>query len=65
MFAGGKDSLKALQAASVVVALPLMVVLALMVFSLMRWLKEDYPTPEFDDTIVSVPLSSSDAASKE
>ena len=43
MFAGGKDSLKALQAASVVVALPLMVVLVLMTASFMKWLKEDYP----------------------
>ena len=43
MFAGGKDSLKALQAASVVVALPLMVVLILMTVSFMKWLKEDHP----------------------
>ena len=43
MFAGGKDSLKALQAASVVVALPLMVVLLLMTASFMKWLEEDYP----------------------
>ncbi|MDE2792214.1 MAG: BCCT family transporter [Paracoccaceae bacterium] len=43
MFAGGKDSLKALQSASVVVALPLMVVLVLMTLSFMRWLKEDFP----------------------
>ncbi len=43
MFAGGKDSLKALQAAAVIVALPLMVVLLMMTMSLMKWLKEDYP----------------------
>ena len=43
MFAGCKDSLKALQAASVVVALPLMVVLLLMTVSFMKWLKQDYP----------------------
>ena len=43
MFAGGKDSLKALQAASVVVALPLMVVLLLMTASFMKWLEEDHP----------------------
>ena len=65
MFAGGDDSLKALQAASVVVALPLMVVLALMVFSLMKWLKEDYPSQELDERIVQVPVGVKSAASEE
>lgn len=59
MFAGGKDSLSALQAASVVVALPLMVVLTLMVMSLIKWLKEDYPSAELEDpTDVRIPISS-------
>ena len=57
MFAGGKDSLKALQAASVVVALPLMVVLILMTASFMKWLKEDHP--EAGETRISVASSSS------
>lgn len=57
MFAGGKDSLSALQAASVVVALPLMVVLTLMVLSLLKWLKEDYPSVELDESIVKIPMS--------
>jgi len=56
MFAGGDDSLKALQAASVVVALPLMVVLVLMVLSLHRWLKADFPDRTSDVDIVSVPI---------
>lgn len=43
MYAGGKDSLKALQAASVVVALPLMVVMVIMTMSFMKWLKQHYP----------------------
>lgn len=43
MYAGGKDSLKALQAASVVAAVPLMVILCLMAMSLSRWLRADYP----------------------
>ena len=55
MFAGGKDSLKALQAASVVVALPLMVVLLLMTASFMKWLKEDYP--EAGKTRISIGTS--------
>lgn len=42
MFAGGRDSLSALQSASVVAALPLMVVLIIMTLSFMRWLKEDH-----------------------
>ena len=48
MFAGGKDSLSALQAASVVVALPLMVVLTMMIFSLKKWLEEDFPLEEHE-----------------
>ena len=42
MFAGGKDSLSALQSASVIVALPLMGVLILMTLSFMKWLKRDH-----------------------
>ncbi len=62
MFAGGKDSLKALQAASVVVALPLMVVLVLMTISFIRWLKEDYPSDEIDvHKDVKIVISSSKA----
>ena len=56
MFAGGDDSLKALQAASVVVAIPLMVVLVLMVLSLRNWLKEDFPRRATSDNIVTVPI---------
>lgn len=59
MFAGGKDSLSALQAASVVVALPLMVVLILMTMSLIKWLKEDYPTEALKSSSdVRIPVSS-------
>ncbi|OED41748.1 hypothetical protein AB833_08995 [Chromatiales bacterium (ex Bugula neritina AB1)] len=50
MFAGGKDSLKALQAASVVVAVPLMVVLIIMTVSFVRMLREDYPEAELHPT---------------
>ena len=42
MFVGGKDSLSALQSASVIVALPLMGVLVLMTLSFMRWLAQDH-----------------------
>jgi BCCT family betaine/carnitine transporter len=35
-------ALKAVQLSSIVVALPLIPVLLLMVFSLMKWLREDY-----------------------
>ena len=56
MFAGGKDSPKALQAASVVVALPLMVVLLLMTVSFMKWLKQDYPAA--GETRIAVGTSS-------
>ena len=55
MFAGGKDSLKALQSASVVVALPLMVVLVLMTLFVLRWLKEDYPEAGTTKTIAVDP----------
>ena len=46
MYVGGKDSLKALQAASVVVALPLMVVLVLMTMSFIKMLRQDYPAAQ-------------------
>ncbi|MEL6932264.1 MAG: BCCT family transporter [Pseudomonadota bacterium] len=57
MYAGGKDSLSALQAASVVVAIPLMVVLIMMVMSLMKWLREDYPSLDLEQTTVKIPVS--------
>lgn len=56
MFAGGRDSLSALQSASVVVALPLMVVLIIMTMSFMRWLKEDHGE-EGQPTRISVTAS--------
>lgn len=40
---GGSDTLSALQAASVIVAVPLMPILIIMVLSLLRWLREDHP----------------------
>ncbi len=45
--------MRALQAASVIVALPLMVVLLMMTMSLMKWLKEDYPAAGETRIIVS------------
>ncbi len=66
MFAGGKDSLSALQAASVVVALPLMVILVLMVLSFMKWLNEDYPADELDEgKDVNIAISQSKATAGE
>ena len=56
MFAGGRDSLSDLQSASVVVALPLMVVLVIMTLSFMRWLKEDHGE-EDKSTRISVTAS--------
>ena len=56
MFAGGRDSLSALQSASVVVALPLMVVLVIMTLSFMRWLREDHGE-EGKSTRISVTAS--------
>lgn len=46
LYSGGSDALSALQAASVVVAVPLMPVLFIMVWSLIRWLREDHPELE-------------------
>lgn len=43
LYSGGTDTLSALQAASVIVAVPLMPILVLMVLSLRRWLIEDHP----------------------
>lgn len=56
MYAGGKDSLKALQAASVVVALPLMVVLVLMTMSFIKMLEQDHP--EAGETRITVGTAS-------
>lgn len=65
MYAGGEDSLKALQSASVVVALPLIVVLTLMVFSLRRWLREDFPKRTSNVDIVSVPVDDAQPEAEE
>ena len=42
MFVGGTESLKAVQSASLIVALPLIVVLVLMTLSFFKWLKQDH-----------------------
>ena len=55
MYLGG---LKPLQTASIVVALPLMIVLVIMTISFFRWLEEDYPEPDITRTIDVVPQAS-------
>jgi BCCT family betaine/carnitine transporter len=57
MYLGG---LKPLQTASIVVALPLMVVLVIMVMSFFRWLEQDYPSAGAERT-VSVNVADSPA----
>jgi BCCT family betaine/carnitine transporter len=42
MFVGGTESLRAVQSASLIVALPLIAVLVLMTLSFIRWLKQDH-----------------------
>ncbi len=42
MFVGGTESLRAVQSASLIVALPLIAVLVLMTMSFIKWLKEDH-----------------------
>ena len=44
MFVGGTESLRAVQSASLIVALPLIAVLVLMTLSFVRWLKQDHGT---------------------
>jgi BCCT family betaine/carnitine transporter len=48
-------ALKAVQLSSIIVALPLIPVLMLMVFSLMKWLREDYGEI-LRDPVVALPL---------
>ncbi|QUS36360.1 BCCT family transporter [Falsirhodobacter algicola] len=43
LYVGGKDTLSALQSASVVVAVPLVPILAMSVISLFKWLRADLP----------------------
>ncbi|PZX13244.1 BCCT family transporter [Celeribacter halophilus] len=42
LYVGGKDTLSALQSASVVVAVPLVPILVMSVISLFKWLREDF-----------------------
>ena len=42
MFVGGTESLRAVQSASLIVALPLIAVLVLMTLSFIRWLRQDH-----------------------
>lgn len=43
MFVGGQDSIEALKASSILVSVPLMVILALLAVSFMKWIREDTP----------------------
>ena len=43
MFAGGKESLDALKASSILVSIPLMAILVILAVSFMKWIREDAP----------------------